>query len=60
MIAAAGGSRMPLVVGAAALAAWPMILSSAYDLRVFALAGVYAISGDRLSDSSSDMPARCP
>ena len=31
------------VAGLCALAAWPLIMSSAYDLRLFTLAGVFAI-----------------
>ncbi len=33
----------PLALGAAALLAWPFVFSSAYDHRVFALAGIYAL-----------------
>jgi branched-chain amino acid transport system permease protein len=33
----------PLLLGIAALAAWPFVFSSAYDLRVLTLAGIYAI-----------------
>jgi branched-chain amino acid transport system permease protein len=37
-------SRRPLaMLGALALAIWPLVFSSAYDLRVFGLAGIYAI-----------------
>jgi branched-chain amino acid transport system permease protein len=43
MTAATAGLRLPLIAGVAVLAAWPVVLSSAYDLRVFALAGIYAI-----------------
>lgn len=43
MRAALAGVRLPLVAGALALAAWPFVFSSAYDLRVFTLAGIYAI-----------------
>jgi branched-chain amino acid transport system permease protein len=36
--------RSPLaLLGVLLLAAWPFVLSSAYDLRVFGLAGIYAI-----------------
>jgi branched-chain amino acid transport system permease protein len=35
--------RQLAVIGALALAAWPLVFSSAYDLRVFGLAGIYAI-----------------
>ncbi|HEX2117461.1 MAG TPA: branched-chain amino acid ABC transporter ATP-binding protein/permease [Alphaproteobacteria bacterium] len=36
-------SRALAILGLLALAAWPLVFSSAYDLRVFGLAGVYAI-----------------
>ena len=35
--------RLPLMVGLAALVAWPLVFNTSYDLRVFALAGIYAI-----------------
>jgi branched-chain amino acid transport system permease protein len=35
--------RLSLLAGVVALAAWPFVFSSAYDLRVFTLAGIYAI-----------------
>jgi branched-chain amino acid transport system permease protein len=38
-----GGLRLPFAAGLAALAAWPLVFSSAYDLRVLSLAGIYAI-----------------
>ena len=43
MIAAAAKPRLDLVVGVLVLAMWPVIFSSPYDLRVFSLAGIYAI-----------------
>jgi branched-chain amino acid transport system permease protein len=43
MIAALARPRRPLAIGAAILVAWPMVFSSSYDLRVFTLAGIYAI-----------------
>ncbi len=39
----ARGIRLPLAAGAVGLAAWPFIFSSSYDLRVFTLAGIYAL-----------------
>ncbi len=35
--------RLPLLLGAALLLAWPFALDSAYDRRLLALAGVYAL-----------------
>ncbi len=35
--------HLPLLAGVVALAVWPLVFSSAYDLRVFTLAGIYAI-----------------
>jgi branched-chain amino acid transport system permease protein len=35
--------RSSYVLGAAALLAWPLVFSSPYELRVFTLAGIYAI-----------------
>ena len=32
-----------LVAGALALVAWPLILKSGYDLRVFTIVGIYAL-----------------
>jgi branched-chain amino acid transport system permease protein len=43
MNASLAARRLPPIVGAAMLAVWPLVFSSAYDLRVFALAGIYAI-----------------
>ena len=43
MNASLAARSLPPIVGAAALAVWPLVFSSAYDLRVFALAGIYAI-----------------
>ncbi len=37
------GIRPALGAGAVGLAAWPLILSSSYDLRLFTLAGIYAL-----------------
>jgi branched-chain amino acid transport system permease protein len=37
------GISVPLAVGFAILVAWPFVFSSSYDLRVFALAGIYAL-----------------
>jgi len=37
------GMALPLAVGAALLVAWPLVFSTAYDLRVFTLAGIYAL-----------------
>jgi branched-chain amino acid transport system permease protein len=36
-------SGMPWAAGVALLAAWPFVFGTAYDLRVFTLAGIYAI-----------------
>ncbi|MBI1777792.1 MAG: branched-chain amino acid ABC transporter ATP-binding protein/permease [Proteobacteria bacterium] len=35
--------NLPLVLGAALLALWPLLLDSSYERRVFTLAGIYAI-----------------
>jgi branched-chain amino acid transport system permease protein len=43
MIAALPRPRLLPAVGLIALAAWPLVFSSSYDLRVFTLAGIYAI-----------------
>jgi branched-chain amino acid transport system permease protein len=40
---AALSSRILALLGVLALAAWPLVFSSPYDLRVFGLAGIYAI-----------------
>ncbi len=37
------GLNAPLLAGLALLAAWPVVFGTAYDLRVFTLAGIYAI-----------------
>jgi len=37
------GMAVPLAVGAALLILWPLVFSMAYDLRVFTLAGIYAL-----------------
>jgi len=37
------GIRLPLLAGLALLLAWPLAFGSSYDLRVFTLAGVYAL-----------------
>ncbi|MBV8538208.1 MAG: ATP-binding cassette domain-containing protein, partial [Alphaproteobacteria bacterium] len=37
------GLRVPLAAAAIGLAAWPFVFSSAYDLRLFTLAGVYVL-----------------
>ncbi|HTY66668.1 MAG TPA: branched-chain amino acid ABC transporter ATP-binding protein/permease [Alphaproteobacteria bacterium] len=37
------GLRAPLAVAAIGLALWPSVFSSAYDLRLFTLAGVYVL-----------------
>jgi branched-chain amino acid transport system permease protein len=37
------GIRLPLAAGLAILVAWPLVLGTSYDLRVFTLAGVYAL-----------------
>ena len=37
------GIRMPLAIGLALLIAWPFVFGSSYDLRVFTLAGIFAI-----------------
>ena len=39
----ASGIRAPIALGVAALVAWPFVFGSSYDLRVFALAGIFAI-----------------
>ncbi|MEO7403505.1 MAG: branched-chain amino acid ABC transporter ATP-binding protein/permease [Burkholderiales bacterium] len=35
--------RLPLLIGLAALVAWPFVFNTSYDLRVFTLAGIYAL-----------------
>jgi branched-chain amino acid transport system permease protein len=35
--------NLPLALGVGALAIWPFVFSTAYDLRVFTIAGIYAI-----------------
>lgn len=37
------GLNAPLLAGLALLAGWPFVFGSSYDLRVFTLAGIYAI-----------------
>jgi branched-chain amino acid transport system permease protein len=37
------GMAVPLAIGTALLVLWPLVFSSAYDLRVFTLAGIYAL-----------------
>jgi branched-chain amino acid transport system permease protein len=37
------GIRLPLLAGLALLLAWPLVFGTSYDLRVFTLAGVYAL-----------------
>lgn len=37
------GLRLPYAAGLALLALWPLMFSSAYDLRVLTLAGIYAL-----------------
>ena len=37
------GMAVPLTVGAVLLVLWPLVFSTAYDLRVFTLAGIYAL-----------------
>lgn len=37
------GMAAPLAIGSALLVAWPLVFSTAYDLRVFTLAGIYAL-----------------
>ncbi|HEX9466505.1 MAG TPA: branched-chain amino acid ABC transporter ATP-binding protein/permease [Alphaproteobacteria bacterium] len=37
------GLRAPLACAVLGLAAWPLVFSGAYDLRVFTLAGIYAL-----------------
>jgi branched-chain amino acid transport system permease protein len=37
------GLRLPFAAGLLVLAAWPLVFSSAYDLRVLTLAGIYAL-----------------
>jgi branched-chain amino acid transport system permease protein len=37
------GIRLPLAAGLAVIAAWPFVFGTSYDLRVFTLAGVYAL-----------------
>lgn len=37
------GIRLPLAIGLAILLAWPFVFTSSYDLRVFTLAGIYAL-----------------
>lgn len=37
------GAATPLGLGAAILLAWPFVFASAYDHRVFALSGIYAL-----------------
>ncbi len=37
------GIRLPLLAGLAILLAWPLVFGTSYDLRVFTLAGVYAL-----------------
>ena len=37
------GIRLPLLAGFALLLAWPLVFGTSYDLRVFTLAGVYAL-----------------
>jgi branched-chain amino acid transport system permease protein len=37
------GMSVPLALGAVLLVAWPLVFSTAYDLRVFTLAGIYAL-----------------
>jgi branched-chain amino acid transport system permease protein len=39
----ASGIRLPLLAGLAVLLAWPFVFGTSYDLRVFTLAGVYAL-----------------
>jgi branched-chain amino acid transport system permease protein len=39
----ASGIRLPLATGLALLLAWPLVFGTSYDLRVFTLAGVYAL-----------------
>ena len=41
--AARHGMAVPLIVGAVLLVLWPTAFSTAYDLRVFTLAGIYAL-----------------
>jgi len=43
MRALRNGLNAPLAAGVAVLAAWPFVFGTAYDLRVFTLAGIYAI-----------------
>ena len=38
------GLRLPYAAGLVALAAWPLVFSSSYDLRVLTLAGIYALT----------------
>lgn len=35
--------RLPVLIGLAALVAWPFVFNTSYDLRVFTLAGIYAL-----------------
>ncbi len=37
------GINLPLLVGLVLIGGWPMVFGSSYDLRVFTLAGIYAI-----------------
>ena len=37
------GLNLPLALGVGALGAWPFVLSASYELRVFTLAGIYAL-----------------
>jgi branched-chain amino acid transport system permease protein len=39
----ARGIRLPLAAGLVLLVAWPFVFGTSYDLRVFTLAGIYAI-----------------
>jgi branched-chain amino acid transport system permease protein len=40
---ALSGIRLPLALGLAILLAWPLVFGTSYDLRIFTLAGVYAL-----------------
>ena len=39
------GINLPLLVGLVLIGGWPMVFGSSYDLRVFTLAGIYAMLG---------------
>ncbi len=39
----AQGIRAPLALGLLGLIAWPLVFSGSYDLRIFTLAGIYAL-----------------